>query len=184
MIQFKNVSKNYDEKVVFKDFSYQFEDHETYVITGVSGKGKTTLLNLMMGLVSPDEGEIICEGTFSTAFQQTRLLEGYSILKNLQLFTDLPVKEIEEIVKEVVGVDPNQRVSSLSAGQKQRDSLLRALLNESDILLLDEPFTGLDSQTGKLMMETIKQYQNNRLLVIVTHDKEPLGSTQYTEISL
>ncbi len=184
MIQFKNVSKKFDEKIIFSSFSYQFEDHQTYVITGVSGKGKTTLLNLMMGLVKPDEGTVISEGTFSTAFQQTRLLEGYSILKNLQLFSKMPVSQLEQIIKEVVAVEPGQIVASLSAGQKQRVSLLRALLNDSDILLLDEPFTGLDSQTSQLMMEVIKRYQNNRLLVIVTHDKEPLGSAQYIEISL
>lgn len=140
-IEIRNISFSYGEKPVFRDYSAVFENDVT-VIEGASGIGKTTLLRLIAGIEAPSGGEITgVPESPAILFQEDRLLPWFTIRKNIELVSPdascwLKLTEIEENADSLPG--------SLSGGQRRRAALARALSFGGGILLLDEPFKGLD----------------------------------------
>mgnify|MGYP002764612109 CR=1 FL=1 len=129
VIEIKEISKSYDKKVLDK-VSFTVEPGSIMIITGPSGKGKTTLLNIMMGLISPDSGEVIgMPEKKSSVFQEDRLLENFTVEENLKLVSDLPVEELKKECSILLGEKEfSQKVREFSGGMKRRVSILRALL--------------------------------------------------------
>lgn len=188
MIHFKNVSFSYKdnkkkEKMmtqVFDNLSLEIPDNGITAVVAPSGVGKTTLLKLIAGLLSPDSGKIKTtagEGMrVADVFQEQRLLPWYSAFENVKVVTKRPDGEIKDFLSKLGITDDLQkkRSSELSGGQRQRVCLSRALLFDSDILLLDEPFTGLDDKNREIVQQEIKEYARKKPVVLVSHVEEDL----------
>lgn len=173
-IVLKNVTKSFGEKTVLKDFSHTFPQGETTCIMGASGCGKTTLLNLIMGLQQPDSGEIIgVSGVkFSAVFQEDRLCENISAAANIRLVCpNISRKKINELLRTLGLSDDPQPVREFSGGMKRRVAILRALCADYDLLLADEPFKGLDGTTRLSVMEYFKKETAGKTVILVTHDE-------------
>lgn len=177
MLEAKNISKLFDGKKVLDDFTHSFRKGTVTAIMGTSGCGKTTLLNILMGLVKPDSGEVVPDKGYRKAavFQENRLCENLSASANIRLVTGKRIsdKEIQQAFYEVrLDGCADKPAKELSGGMKRRVALLRALLSEYDVLFLDEPFKGLDSETKTAVMEYTKRCIKDRTVILVTHDAD------------
>lgn len=177
MLKAVNLCKTFGGNTVLKDFSHEFAEGKVTAVLGASGCGKSTLLSILMGLMSPDSGEVIKKENclFSAVFQEDRLCENLTASANVRLltgkrFSKLQIRDEFEKLG-LVGCD-EKPVSTLSGGMKRRTALLRALLAEYDILFLDEPFKGLDSDTKKVVIEYCKSRTAGKTVIFVTHDME------------
>lgn len=196
MIQTQNITFSYAEKVNFVFPDIRAENGETLLITGGSGKGKTTLLHLLGGLLRPKKGSIsIGETELSSlsekqldqfrgkniglVLQQSHFVEALSVLENVVLASWLATgKKAEEkaklLLKQLDLEDQMYKLTSqLSIGQQQRVSIARALINEPRLLLADEPTSSLDDENAfkvaALLSDLSKEYKAS--LIIVTHDQ-------------
>lgn len=173
-ISFVNVSKRFGEKVIFENFNAVFESGNRYCIMGASGKGKTTLLNLVLGLQKADEGFVsVGSKNISAVFQEDRLCEDFTAVGNVIAVTGKKVsrEKIVELLNDLgLSGNENEKVKNLSGGMKRRVALARCLLAESDILVLDEPFKGLDDQTRETVSRVILACAENKTLLVSTHD--------------
>ena len=184
MIRVDNVSKSYGDKRVLNNVSCEFEDGKIYCIMGESGVGKTTLIRLIMGLEKPDEGYISSSKQFAAAFQEDRLLEDRDAVDNVMFVLknggSKSREQTEQYLSELLPEDRlHIRVDSLSGGMRRRVAVARAMLSDRNTIILDEPFTGLDDETKKTVINFIKKWQNNRTEIVVTHsytDSEMLGA--------
>ena len=175
-IVIKNLSKRFDGKVVLDRLSLDLPDRGVVAIEGRSGSGKTTLLNILMGLLPADSGEITgLEGKRITAlFQENRLLENWSVIKNIRLVCPRQTGDAEILAHlGEVGLagEENTLVRALSGGMKRRAALVRAVIAPGDILILDEPFKGLDEATRREVIRYTLNHAGDRLILLVTHDR-------------
>lgn len=173
------ITKSFGENKVLDNFSAEIPDGEITCIMGRSGCGKSTLLNIIMGLTAPDSGSIEQSGNISTVFQEDRLCSRLSAAANVKLVCPKSVTE-ESIAESLLAVglekdDLFRPVSELSGGMKRRTAIVRAVMAESDIIIMDEAFKGLDSATKKLTAEYVLANRNDRTLIFVTHDKEEIA---------
>lgn len=178
-ITIENISFSYDNKNVFSDYSHSFPIGEVSVIMAPSGFGKTTLLYMIAGLISPSTGSIkipMDNPRFSFAFQDLRLIESATVTKNITLVNSKVHKQSDELYEclEALNIKAlaNKRVSALSGGEKSRVAIARALMADYDILLLDEPFNGLDDETKLHTMKYIKEKTAHKTVLLVTHNKD------------
>ncbi|MCL2370653.1 MAG: ATP-binding cassette domain-containing protein [Firmicutes bacterium] len=180
-ITFDNFSKSYGETVVFDNFCYVFESGAITAIMGASGSGKTTLLNAVAGLIDY-EGSITPDiRKVSYVFQEPRLIPQKTVFANLDfaLSSALPDKairkqKIEAMLKEVGLEDAMHKYPhELSGGMAQRVALVRAFLYPAEILLMDEPFKGLDKDLKNIVTATFLNLwqKDKRTTLLVTHDE-------------
>ena len=196
MLELKNVSKIYqtkEEKVFALDhINLSFKDNGLVFILGQSGSGKTTMLNVLGGIDSMTEGEVLYDGNslsslsleeyrrdiISFVFQEYNLLPKLNVYENLALVISSKEKEEKDkLVKDIlskIGLEgyENRRVNELSGGQKQRIAIGRALAKNSKILLCDEPTGNLDSNTSKDIIELLKVISKEKLVIVVSHNEE------------
>jgi NitT/TauT family transport system ATP-binding protein len=182
-IEIKDVSKSYDGHQVLKDFNLNIESEHSYIITGPSGCGKTTLLRLILGLEKPDSGTVKLLGDYKypfinsgMVFQEDRLCEEENAVTNVtmvskKVFKETVIEELKKLLPEEVIFKP---VKELSGGQKRRVAIVRACAVPSDILILDEPFTGLDDEARRTAIAYIRDKQGSGPLVITSHDTKDL----------
>ena len=192
-LKIKNLTKAFDEKILFSSLSIDFSDRGIYALSGESGIGKTTLLRIIAGLDTDYSGKVIGGGIgyCSMAFQEHRLLPELTVIDNLIFAISdrkdkAVVSKAEEIMqrlgfkKEELLLKPKE----LSGGMRQRVSIARALLRKSPILLLDEPTKELDEANVKILRDLIKEAAEQRLVILATHSKEDIESLSATIISL
>ena len=199
MLELVKVKKIYKTKsgdtAALKEVSISFPKKGLVFITGKSGSGKTTMLNVIGGLDGIDGGSIILDGkefkdftagdynsyrnTFiGFIFQEYNLLSEYTVQKNLELATELQggrtsKEEIDAILKIVDLEGLNYRkTNELSGGQKQRVAIARALIKNPKIIMADEPTGALDSVTGITVMNALKKLSQDKLVIVVSHDLE------------
>ena len=200
MIEIKHISKTYHLKggvdvVALKDVSIKFPEKGLVFILGKSGSGKSTTLNIIGGLDTADEGEIIIKGKSSKEFKQVdfdsyrntylgfifqeyNILDEFTIGKNISLAIELQGRkatedEVNEILKEVdLEGFKDRKPNQLSGGQKQRVAIARALVKKPEIILADEPTGALDSKTGIQVFDTLKKLSEDKLVIVVSHDRE------------
>ncbi len=175
-IIFQNVDKRFGEKIIFEDFNAVFESQKRYCIMAESGKGKSTLLNLILGLQKPDKGVVKTDAKhISAVFQEDRLCEDFTPVANVIAVTGKSVKR-EAIIKLLAELglsgNENEKVKNLSGGMKRRVALARCLLAESEIILLDEPFKGLDEKNRESVIDVVDKYAFGKTLLVCTHDKQ------------
>ncbi len=187
-IQTVALCKSYGAHTVLRDVNLTFPAGKTSAVMAPSGAGKTTLLRLLMGLEAPDSGEIIgMEGLRCGAvFQEDRLVDRMTAAGNLRLVR--PALRREQILEalDAFGLSgcADQRAAELSGGMKRRVALLRALLHENDILLLDEPFKGLDEDTRERVMDKTREMLGGRTVILVTHDSAEAARLHANELYL
>lgn len=181
-VRIQGLYKSYGNKQVLKDLNMTFEEGRITCIMAPSGKGKTTLFRILMGLEKPDRGSIegLEEKKKSAVFQEDRLCENLSTGANIRLVqkgTAGKSRKFQEKLKEglaALGLSEcvNQPVRELSGGMRRRTAILRAVYAEWDILFLDEPFKGLDLETKKKTALFLREQCLGRTVLCVTHDKK------------
>lgn len=170
MIEISNLAVSYDQKKVYEGFNLSLEEGKITCVLGESGCGKTTLLNVLAGLV-PYSGTV-SPVKVSYVFQSPRLIPYIGVLKNLTVAGADPAEASAMLAKVGLGDRAAAYPQTLSGGEAQRVSLCRAFLNKSDILLMDEPFSSLDLKTKLSVMELFRSLhaQDGRTALFVTHD--------------
>lgn len=175
----ENLYKAYGEKMVIQDFSAVYKPGEIYYLTNPSGSGKTTLLRLLCGLEKPDGGRLgrpengdskdAFPLSFSMVFQEDRLCMDYSAVRNVEMVTG-DEKRARKALSQLLEKEAlDKPCSQLSGGMKRRVALVRAMEAQSDCVLLDEPFTGMDAVTRERAEAYIAERQQGRILIIATH---------------
>lgn len=154
---------------VLENVSRVYETGMTYYLTSPSGSGKTTLLKLLAGLTKPDSGSLSAPGAISMVFQEDRLCMDYSALKNVEMITGDAERAAEALKRLLEPEDLEKPCSQLSGGMKRRVALVRAMEAQSQLTLLDEPFTGMDADTKARAEEYISEMQKGRTVIIATH---------------
>lgn len=179
MIELVDVYKRFGAQMVLRGVNWQIGAGEQWLLSGASGIGKTTLLRIVTGLEKPDSGAVLCEEDirFAMVFQEDRLLEARSALENVLLVCqgrqDAPRARalLAELLPE--GTPEDRAVAQLSGGMRRRVALARALAAQSDVLVLDEPFTGLDEQTRARAASCIERHRDGRALLLAAHGFAP-----------
>jgi NitT/TauT family transport system ATP-binding protein len=166
--------KTFGKTEVLWNFNGNFKEKSITCIMGSSGCGKTTLLNILMGLIKADSGRIkgIEDKKISSVFQEDRLCEKFSSVDNIKLVCnkEIDINIIRENLK-LVGIEDgiNKPVSELSGGMKRRVAIVRAILSNADLIIMDEPFKGLDYGTKKIVIEYVMNNTKGKTLIIATH---------------
>lgn len=185
MLEFRNVTKTYDGVNVLKNLSLQIADGEKVALMGESGSGKTTVLRIAAGLTKPDSGTVIQSGNLAVMFQEPRLLPWKTAIENIYAVLRKESYELADQYLAAVGLSDaaDKLPRELSGGMAQRVALARFLAfaeaTEANLLLLDEPFSALDSETEEKMTALLKGFAENRTLLLVTHNEyhaENLGA--------
>lgn len=173
-MKLENLYKRFGSKVVFEDFSADVPEKQITCILGSSGKGKSTLMNMILGIEKQDSGKITFDGTpsFSAVFQDNRLLPFCSAAENIKFIG--ASEESAKAMLSKVGLDGENDTlpDKLSGGMQRRLALARALCKPNYThLLLDEPFTGQDEQMKEQLVQLIKKETHGKTVVIITHDE-------------
>ena len=171
MIKLNNLTKSYDNKIIFKNLSLDLTEGKVTAFLGVSGIGKTTLLRCIAGLEKPDEGTIEgIEGKkLSYVFQENRLIPNISAEKNL-LCINNDKENAERLLKAAGLFDAKEKTAdTLSGGMKRRLAVIRALHYGGDLFFLDEPLRELDAETSQKMLELIKNETLGKTVLLITH---------------
>lgn len=185
-IELVRVSKSFGDKQVLKDCSISFPCGQKTVILGPSGYGKTTILRILLGLESPDEGDILGLETqmMAAVFQENRLCDALSVYKNLQIVAkEKTAAEIEQALQSF-GLNPpyDLPVANYSGGMQRRVALLRALLVSSTCVIFDEPFKGLDQETKQLIIAKTLKHIEGKTAIFVLHEPDEVKLLQPDQI--
>lgn len=177
MAEFKNITKKYGDNTVLENFSLKLEKGSKTVIMGKSGCGKTTLLRIAAGLEKADGGEFFSDEKKALMFQEPRLLPWKTALENVKAVLSKKHFPLADKYLSAVGLenDKEKFPRELSGGMAQRVAFARFLAfaesTDATLLLLDEPFSALDDETGAKMLTLLKEFSINKTVLIVTHDK-------------
>ena len=176
MIALINIEKSYGEKRVLEGVSLTLPKGEVTALTGKSGSGKTTLSRILLGLERPDGGRI--EGASglkkAAVFQEDRLVEHLSALDNLRLVGVLREDAEKHLDALGLAADRDERALMLSGGMRRRLALARAMAVGADLIVLDEPMTGLDGENKRLAADYVKRYRGHAAVLLISHDPEDL----------
>lgn len=205
-IRIENLYKSFNGRAVLENVNLSLNDGGIYCLMGPSGRGKTTLLRILMGLEPADSGAVFIDNVLlkfqkmmhayglgqcrlenkrpvdiGVVFQEDRLCEELDAVHNVAMVPVFDGREgrkrtLDHARKHLQQLLPEESigkpVAELSGGMRRRVAIARAVASRSQLLLMDEPFTGLDMATKKLVIEYILRERRNRLLVVVTHQKE------------
>ena len=198
-IEYRDIKKAFDDNVIYRGLDLSINEGETITIIGGSGSGKSVLLKMLIGLIRPDEGEILIDGTdivdlsgreldnvrnnIGMLFQGSALFDSINVEENvaygLRMHSELSEGEIKEKAKrclEMVGLEGIEEMMpvDLSGGMKKRVGLARAIAYDPKVILYDEPTTGLDPTNAKRINNLIIEMKNILKVtsIVVTHDMD------------
>ncbi|MBO4388252.1 MAG: ABC transporter ATP-binding protein [Spirochaetales bacterium] len=169
----RNLSLSFGEKNVLKDFSAVIPAGKTTCVTGPSGSGKTSLTRILCGLARPDSGTVEGMQGVRTAvvFQEDRLCPNISALTNVCFVASVTKAEASEALSRLgLGQETLQIAGTLSGGQLRRVAIARALVSDWDVLVMDEPFKGLDERTKFSVMEWVREKSRGKTVILISHD--------------
>lgn len=179
MVTLQNVTLSYKDdktlKTVLDNFSQTFPTEKITTIMGPSGSGKTTILRIIAGLQAPTSGNVTREtDNISFLFQDTALLPWLTSVENINLVLSDSKQTLPKALEWLTRVDLEDEAytypASLSGGMRQRVALARALCTDADLLLLDEPFRGMDDSLHQRMRELVFECRKGKTTILVTHD--------------
>ena len=186
----QNLRKAYDGHVVLDGLSHTFPQGTLTCVTGRSGCGKTTLLRLIAGLETPDAGRVlgVPEGGISMVFQEDRLPPQLDAADCLRCVLKRDARREARIAGALASLGlaeaSGQPVSEYSGGMRRRVALARALLFPSPLVLLDEPFKGLDAATRRRAIDFCRPLLAGRTTLLVTHDPEDIADFRGNRLEL
>lgn len=203
-IEIDCVSFSYDQKLILSDFTAKLKKGNIYGIKGESGKGKSTLVNIIMGLLTPNKGNIKVDGVpISDNLQSWKSKIGYvpqnmyvsdnSIAENIALGYPLNEIDLDKVINSLKSAQIYDYINSeggvmrsfgemgkeLSGGQMQRISLARALYNNPELLILDEATSALDRETELRIINTVLNFKDNKTIIIISHNDKILSFCDY-----
>ena len=192
MINLSNISKSYHKSLVLDEVSLAVNPGEVYALLGKNGAGKTTLIRIILNLISFDKGDVTLFGKKHSALKADALKRLGVVLDNLYLLEELNAKDFLSFMGELYKMDKNtlmsriddllgyffedekalkKPISGFSTGMKKKLAFCAAIIHLPDILIMDEPFTGLDPFSVKKMTNVIKDYQrDDRVIFVSSHD--------------
>ena len=182
-IEAEHIFKSYDGRNVLNDFSLDISSDSSYAITGESGAGKTTFLRILLGLEKQDQGRVRLLGDYKyswvnagVVFQEDRLCENFSAVENVAMVSRKLSPRIarEELEKILPSDQLDKPVRELSGGMRRRVCIIRACIVPSDVIIMDEPFAGLDEDNRKKCIQYIRSIQGTTPLVVTAHSLEGL----------
>lgn len=188
-MRYENINKSFGNIELYNDFSIEFDENKINIIEGASGCGKSTLLRMIAGLEKDDDGQNIAKSdAVSIVFQTPTLLPWMTVIDNVRFVLQFPderlVKNILRLLElsEVIDCYPYQ----LSGGMQQRVALARAFAYPSDLLIMDEPFIGLDiSLKKRIFRQMIRMWRYYpKTVILVTHHREELTSLAHRIITV
>ncbi len=174
----EHISKTYDSHRILTDVTFTVGSGECLAVTGASGIGKTTLLRILLGLEEPDTGRVLADGEpagrmkAGTVFQENRLVETADAVENVRMATrgisrDKAVQELKMLLPEDALSIPAVK---LSGGMQRRVAVVRAVLSDARILIMDEPLSGLDDGTKTIVTDYIRSRQQDRPWILTVHE--------------
>lgn len=194
MISIKGVAKRFpnERDINYKDMD--FEDGKSYMLLGASGCGKSTLLNMIAGILSPESGEILIDGTDMTKKSQKEkdkfriksigyIFQDFKLIPEMTVIDNINILRLERVdtsrADEILGKlgmleKKNKKIKHLSGGEKQRVAIARAIVKLPDIILADEPTGNLNFEIGEAVIRELIEISKGKTLIAVTHD-ERLG---------
>lgn len=191
LIRLRDLCMAFDDELVLDHINLYINDSEFLTLLGPSGCGKTTTLRIIGGFTTPTSGDVTFDGVrindvpphkrqINTVFQKYALFPHLDVFENIAFglrIAKVPAEEIEERVTEMLGVVSlkgfeHRKITQLSGGQQQRVAIARALAAGSRVILADEPTGSLDSDNGRMIVETLQRlaHQEERCVIVVTHD--------------
>ena len=190
-ISLKELSKSFKEEKVLKNITHDFEKGKIHGIIGFNGSGKTVMFKCICGFLKPTGGVVLVDGkeigkeidfpeSVGIIIENPGFLPGYSGFRNLKMLASIRHKISDEEIKNairLVGLDPESKkhVGKYSLGMRQRLGLAQALMEHPDILLLDEPLSGLDNDGVQEMYQILlKQREEGKLIVVASHSSEDI----------
>lgn len=190
-LKVNQLSKSFGTLNVFTQLNLSLHSGQVYCLMGSSGSGKTTFFRILLGLEEADSGSM--EGLkgqrASAVFQENRLCESFTPVDNITMVipgrSSRSRKQAKEELLRLLPEEALSRpVSTLSGGMKRRVAIVRALSIPCDMILMDEPFTGLDENTKRTVIQYIKEKTSGKLVIISTHQEEDVALLNGTLINL
>ena len=182
-IEAEHICKSFGAQELLHDFCLSIQSESCIALTGPSGCGKTTFLRILLGLEKPDSGRIQLLGDYKYAylcagvvFQENRLCEQFSAVDNVamvhkKITRQTARRELQRLLPDEV---LDRRVGELSGGQKRRVAIVRACAVPADLLVMDEPFTGLDAQNRRKAIDYIMEKKGSNPLLLTAHEADGL----------
>jgi NitT/TauT family transport system ATP-binding protein len=188
VIVLTGVTKAFGSRVVLRDLSLTLAPGTVTAVLGPNGSGKTTLGRLVLGLETPSGGTITRPAGLrgSAVFQENRLVEHLTAVGNVRLVLPRSAPPPVDALR-AVGLAPpslSAPVRTLSGGQRRRVALVRGLLAPADVLVLDEPFTGLDAETMPQVTAWVRDHLGDRATLLITHDPTEAATLGATVVRL
>lgn len=177
-VSVKNLTKHFGKRNVFSRISFEIKPGQVVAIVGENGSGKSTLFKILVGLLKPDEGKVVLRTNFGYCPQETILFDQLTLKENLIYFgSAYGLSEVEILQKAKPWLQEfkltaylNYLVSELSGGSKQKANLIIALLADPEILILDEPYQGLDYESFIKLWQIVHKFREERKsILLVTH---------------
>ena len=197
MIEVINLKKEFKGNIVFDNVNLKFEKGNIYGITGKNGSGKSVFFKVLAGLYYPTSGEVLFDKvnynsndkfppSMRALIEKPQFFNDLNAFDNLKVLTNIQNKvgdkEIEKVL-ELVNLENNKKVfSKLSQGMKQKLALAAIFIEETDTILLDEPFNAIEEETVKKICEYINSIKKNKIILISSHHKEDLVNLNVDKI--
>ena len=184
MIKANNLSKSFNGNRIFSGINLIVEKSTILGVVGNNGSGKTTLLKIVAGIISSDTGNINLNANIKLDFlgHENMLYQNFSISENIDFFSDISgfriSSELQDEIEKALGLQNilGKKISDLSYGQRKKASMLRSLISSPDLLLLDEPFSNLDSESTDSFISILKTLKKeNKSVIISSNIKDVLG---------
>ena len=185
MIKANNLSKSFNGNRIFSGINFNLEKSRILGVVGNNGSGKTTLLKIVAGIINSDTGEINLNENIKLDFlgHENMLYHNFSILENIDFFSNISgfrlSSELQDEIEKALGLQNilGKKIYDLSYGQRKKASMLRSLISDPDLLVLDEPFSNLDSDSTDSFISILKTLKEaGKSIIISSNRKDIVGS--------
>ena len=185
MIKANNLSKSFNGNRIFSGININLEKSKVLGVVGNNGSGKTTLLKIVAGIINPDTGEMNLKENIKLDFlgHENMLYQNFSISENIDFFSNISgfriSSELQDEIEKALGLQNilGKKISDLSYGQRKKASMLRSLISDPDLLILDEPFSNLDSESTDSFISILKKLKKSgKSIIISSNRKDIVGS--------
>ncbi|MCL1936299.1 MAG: ABC transporter ATP-binding protein [Defluviitaleaceae bacterium] len=187
MINIKNISKKYkkskDEVTILDNISISFLSGESYIIAGKNGVGKSTFLSIISGYATPDSGIVACNGNIGYIPQYDYLFEDLTVIDNINFWVKAVNTNMKQIEKYIQMFDIQnyfkKRVKNLSGGMKKSVAICTSLIHNPDIIIMDEPFSGLDPFYKEKLLNLMSYFKTqNKCIIYTSHSIDEIMGLQ------